>query len=392
MTKAPIFVLCVLLAMLMFCRSASAASSVDIWAKYSSNIPTIDGFLGSAEWNDTRKYEINLTGVIDIPTWLYVKHNGTHIHFGLLVWSIALHATDEFAILFDEGDDGGSGSGTRDLALTPLQEDRKACYGSGILRDGFYNVSQWYAKDVEIDFAADCAHETDHSTLASEIENSEGLAWVDDHWECEFTIPLVGNDEGVSDVSDLSCNVMDIIGIKIQYFHTGARNYYYPAGDIYQVLTYASLGFTPPTVDSCNLVGEKKDTFNLYENVYANGTGFLPSASYDFYIVEDVETWTDGQTIPARMPDTASSITSDTDGNVIPVIVWSDPSTVGLYDIIVDVNANGLYDEGIDTLDDNDTMLTAGFAVPEFSSIVVLLLLFSSATLTAVFVKRKHIT
>jgi hypothetical protein len=353
-------------------------------------MPTIDGFLGRAEWNDTKKYDLTLTGDTDIGIWLYVKHNGTHMHFGFLVWSYPTHTTDEFAIAFDEGDDGDRGSGTRDFALTPLQEDVKACYSSGLLRDGYYNVSQWYAKDVEIDFDAKCAHENDHSTSASEIENWEGLSWVDDHWECEFAIPFVGNDGGASDVSDLSCNVTDVIGIKIQYFHTGPENYYYPAGDQYQVLTYANLGFTPPTIESCSATGEKKDSFNLYEDVHVNGTGFLLSKSYDFYIVEDVESWTDGMLIPARMPGSDSSITSDTNGTVLPVTVWSDPSTVGSYDIIVDVNKNGRYDEGIDALDNNDIEVTAGFVIPEFSSFTALLLFFSLAVVLPIFTRRKQ--
>ncbi len=90
------------------------------------------------------------------------------------------------------------------------------------------------------------------------------------------------------------------------------------------------------------------------------------------------------------MAGTVSLISSDEDGNILPVVVWSDPSTVGLFDMIVDVNGNGLYDEGIDALDDNDVEVTAGFVVPEFSSFILLLLLFSIATVTSVFSRRKH--
>lgn len=385
-----IFVLCVFLSAPALCRNVAAAIPIDINAKYSQNYPTIDGFLGSAEWNDTKRYNITLVGDTDIEAWLYVKHNGTYMYFGILLWSYMTYPTDEFAIAFDEGNDGGRGSGTRDFALTPLQEDLKACYSSGTLRDGYYNVS-WYAMNDEIDFDAACAHENDHGTVASEIEYWEGLGWVDDHWECEFAIPFVGNDEGTSDVSDLSCNVTDIIGFKIQYFHTGPNNYYYPAGSQYEVLTYANLGFVPPTIESCAATGEKKDTFNPYEDVHVNGTGFLTSTTYDFYIVEDVATWTDGLAIPARVAGTSSSITSDTNGNVSPITVWSDPPTAGLYDMIVDVNGNGHYDEGIDALDNNDVEVTAGFVIPEFLSIIALLTAFSLATLSSIVIRRKYI-
>lgn len=114
------------------------------------------------------------------------------------------------------------------ILLPRLQEDSKACYSPYQLSDGYYNGS-WYAKNDEIDFKANCTHEIDHSTLESEIEHWEGLGWVDDHWECEFSVPFVGNDTGVSDVSDLSCSVTDVVGFKIQYFYTGVNNFYFPA-------------------------------------------------------------------------------------------------------------------------------------------------------------------
>jgi hypothetical protein len=341
--------------------------------------------------NDTKKYVVNLTGDVDIETWLYVKHNGTHIHFGMLVWFFYTHVTDEFAIAFDEGNDTGSGSGTRDYVLTPLQEDSKVCYSSGTLRDGYYNVSQWYSKDVEIDFDAECHHENDHSASLDEIEYWEGMGFVDDHWECEFAIPFVGNDAGTSDVSDLSCNVTDIIGMKIQYFHTGPENYYYPAGTLYEVLTYANLGFIPPTFESCMATGEQKDTFNLYEDVYMNGTGFLNSETYDLYIVEDVATWTDGLPIPTRVPGTLTSIASDINGTIMPTTVWSDPSIEGAYDIVIDVNGNAQYDVGIDALDNNDVEVTAGFVTPEFPSTIALLTAFGLATASAIVIRKKHI-
>jgi len=69
-----------------------------------------------------------LTGASDIAAWLYIKHNETHMHVGLVVWQIYDNPVDEFILLFDEGDDGGHGSESRDYTLTPLQEDSKACH------------------------------------------------------------------------------------------------------------------------------------------------------------------------------------------------------------------------------------------------------------------------
>ncbi|MCJ7423769.1 hypothetical protein MUP01_05820 [Candidatus Bathyarchaeota archaeon] len=293
MKKALVILISLVLVMLpMLVHYVSAAPlPPELIARYSANSPTIDGFLGSVEWNDTTRYTVNMTRYSTtetIETWLYVKHNGTHINLGLLVWSIGTHAYDEFILAFDEGDDGNHGSGTRDYALTPLQEDLKAWSSDQVLHDGYYNVS-WYAKTTEIDFGANATYETDHGTSPSEIEFWEGLGWVDDHRECEFSIPFVGNDGGTDDFSNLSCTVLDTIGMKIQYFYTGT-NFYYPEGDKMAVSTYANLSFPPPTIESCNTHGEKKDDFNLYENIFVNGTEFSPFKTFDFYIVNDTET------------------------------------------------------------------------------------------------------
>ncbi len=37
------------------------------------------------------------------------------------------------------------------------------------------------------------------------------------------------------------------------------------------------------------------------------------------------------------------------------------PARAGRYDIVVDVNSNGLYDHGVDALDDDEIEMTAGF-------------------------------
>jgi len=376
---------------LMRCsRSVSAFTPPELTTKYSANAPTADGFMGSAEWNDTTKYAINLAGVTTTEAWLYIKHNETHIFVGLLVWEIQAHGFDEFVLAFDEGDDGSYGSGTRDFVLTPLQEDLKVCDSDHTLRDGYYNIS-FYADLDEIDFSADCAHETDHATTPSEIEYSEGLAFVDDHWEAEFAIPFVGLDGGTSDVSDLSCNVTDTIGIKIQYFFSpGANSFYYPEGDKLQVEQYANLSFPVPTIESCDSLGTRKDNFTLHEDVYINGSGFLPSTTYNVYVVDDTETWIDGMLIPARISGTTTSILSQSDGTLSPIVIWGNASIVGNYDIVIDVNGNGLYDADVDTLDNNDVALTAGFTVPELSSIVLLLCIVATL-LTTTLSRKRHI-
>lgn len=104
--------------------------------------------------------------------------------------------------------------------------------------------------------------------------------------------------------------------------------------------------------------------------MYVNGSGYAPSTvavfTYPIYVVED-DTWSDNKPIPARVPGTVTTVSSDALGNIPPTPVWTAPLTPGKYDIIVDVNKNGFYDEGIDALDDNDIEVTAGFfVIPEY--------------------------
>jgi hypothetical protein len=144
-----------------------------------------------------------------------------------------------------------------------------------------------------------------------------------------------------------------------------------------------------PIVKSCDASGVQQDVFELGETVSARGMGFAQLTSYPFYIVENREAWTDGMTIPERVPGTSASIVSNEDGNIDPSDVWHDPQILGGFDIIVDVNSNGQYDEGVDALDDDDIELVAGFVIiPEFA---VILPGFIIATLAmAVLLKRKY--
>ena len=372
--------------------NAFAAASSDFVANYNANIPTIDGRLNSTEWSDALRCTFNLTGPSNITTWAYLKHNGTHIYIGLVMWRIGNGAYDQFIIYFDEGDDGSYGSGTGDGVLTSNQEDLKSCASTATvtLQDGCYINSTFHAYASEIDFEANCTYETDHSTAEWEIEYWEGLLWVDDHWEWEFAIPFVGNDGGTDDVSDLNCTITDTIGIKFQYFTQPVANYFYPAENQYAIGTYASLSFLPPpTIESCNMTGTRKDNFDFGETVYVNGSGYGPSTTYDLYVVEDTN-WTDGMSIPSRVPDTAINVSSDASGEILPTAVWNDTNTFGDFDVIVDINGNGVYDAEIDVLDDNDVHVTAGFFVPEFASILILPLFMTLSLLATLAYKKRR--
>ena len=147
-----------------------------------------------------------------------------------------------------------------------------------------------------------------------------------------------------------------------------------------------------PTIESCDATGIKKDLFYITDNVYVTGTGYEYLMEYDLYLVNDQIVWTDGMSIPTRLSGTQMSVTSNA-GNILPTLAWNNPLIPGKYDIIVDVNKNGIYDVGIDAIDDNDIEITAGFfVIPEitFGSAMAAASMFTALGLFAIKKKRKH--
>lgn len=149
------------------------------------------------------------------------------------------------------------------------------------------------------------------------------------------------------------------------------------------------LGESPPQakVESCDVGGTRKDRFNSDEVVYVNGTGFLPSTTYNLYVVVDTR-WIEGVVLPARIQDTIETVVSDASGNIHPTVVWDPPLTMGKYDVVIDTNGNGHYEEGIDAIDDRDIEVSAGFFVPEFPSPAILPLLMMATLLATAILKE----
>jgi hypothetical protein len=184
--------------------------------------------------------------------------------------------------------------------------------------------------------------------------------WVDvtggEKWHC-------WNNNEMTDYVKAECASDGIVSIIIKFpieecplYCTRNRLFY--SEEWYVEPPYLEIDLKP-SIESCNSEGTRKDLFNWRETVYANGSGYSPSSSYNLYIVNDVDTWIDGMTIPVHVIKT--QINSDASGKIVPTAIWNDPHTVGQYDIIVDVNNNGEYNADIDALDDNDIQITSGF-------------------------------
>jgi len=118
-----------------------------------------------------------------------------------------------------------------------------------------------------------------------------------------------------------------------------------------------------PTVEATDGAGVVDDYYLPGETVYIKGSGFSSSTTYQLYVVNDAD-WYDEEPIPSRVPGTETNVTTDSNGDIpVGTVAWNPPLTTGKYDVVVDVDNNGKYDQLTDALDDGDIEVTAGFLV-----------------------------
>jgi hypothetical protein len=115
-----------------------------------------------------------------------------------------------------------------------------------------------------------------------------------------------------------------------------------------------------PSIESSNIEGNRKDVYVEGESVHVYGSNLVSNAFYPIYVVQDVA-WTEGMSIPARLPGTPTTVATNSTGQIPPTKIWTS-SVAGKYDIIIDVNDDGFYNATIDALDNND-IDGAGFIV-----------------------------
>lgn len=152
-----------------------------------------------------------------------------------------------------------------------------------------------------------------------------------------------------------------------------------------------------PAISFSNPEGMWDDEFLVYQTVYVEGSGFASEVNLTVYLVPHQD-WMDGMAIPDAVDGTCSMVASDSEGNVSATVVWEPYLTVGLYEIVVDVDDNGFYDSGTDVTDEMRVRYALGvqgsespepeFVVPELPFGTVLVLL---AFLTALGLHRRRL-
>jgi hypothetical protein len=126
------------------------------------------------------------------------------------------------------------------------------------------------------------------------------------------------------------------------------------------------------TIESCDGGGIQKNMYKTNETIYVQGEGFSGSAQYQINLVEDTA-WTIGMTIPTQITGTTQTIFSNIEGKILPTVLWN--STVaGNYDLVIDINGNGIYENEIDILCDTKIEVISESTIPEYTEMRIFVL------------------
>jgi parallel beta-helix repeat protein len=120
---------------------------------------------------------------------------------------------------------------------------------------------------------------------------------------------------------------------------------------------------TVPTIWSSDSSGNKKNTFAPTETVYV----VVPATgkTVHFYIVAEKDVWNDGDLL-IDVSNGAEQLTLNPGPGIQVVPIWVSFLTPGNYDIIEDINNNGIYDAGADGI---DSVAEVGFTIEYLSPV-----------------------
>ncbi len=113
-----------------------------------------------------------------------------------------------------------------------------------------------------------------------------------------------------------------------------------------QVSTYAYDG---PTITSARKYFKGCKEANRFDdvddNLYVKGSNFQPNTDVDIYVTEN-RRWLFGDIIGFYVVNGAEPATTNSIGKLKCTKIWESPLVPGKYDIVVDANRDGTYNEG----------------------------------------------
>jgi hypothetical protein len=249
-----------------------------------------------------------------------------------------------------------------------------------------FNV-QPVAASVEIDWWSMFRHDVNHTGCStSTAPNTNNTIWNYTIGSYVFSSPAVADGKVYVGSRDNMVYCLDALtGAHVWNYTTGGGVRSSPAvsgGKVYvgsidkKVYAFATL------VWSTDSVGNSKATFNLMDNVYVRGEGFTADTDITIYLIPD-----GAEALPANAVANASTTTSST-GDLTVTLVWSQPLTLGEYDIWVDVNQNEVFD-GADVWNSQSIGIYPLDVIPEFPTWTSTLLILITLTVAIASYKRK---
>ena len=122
-----------------------------------------------------------------------------------------------------------------------------------------------------------------------------------------------------------------------------------------------------PFVVSSDNTGTEKNVFDLNEDVYCYAGNLPESDPVDIYIVPN-KVWSVNDPIGSDVSGGFEIVSTDVFGDIGPTLIWTPPVTTGKYDIIVDVNQDGI----LDANEPVDGLTMEGFEeIPEFPTLAI---------------------
>jgi len=127
---------------------------------------------------------------------------------------------------------------------------------------------------------------------------------------------------------------------------------------------YAYQPSLQPEVMACDSTGAPQEIFDITsgDDVYVMGSNLPSNESIKLYVVQN-QTWTDNQSIGSDVRGNYNTTSVTVAGILEPTRLGE--LDRGAYDIVADVNENGIYDEAVDSVDDVNSA-PGVIVVPEF--------------------------
>jgi len=147
-----------------------------------------------------------------------------------------------------------------------------------------------------------------------------------------------------------------------------------------------------PSAYSCDSYGSPKDAFQAEDYVYVKGGGFPANTSIRLYVAEN-RTWVDGDNMTDVRGPLGYNVTMTDANGSLPLTCLglagnlSDGEWPDYLDIVVDVDSDGVFDAGLDFVD--DVTYLPGI-VPETITLKVIAILFATCLIAIAITRRKE--